>query len=89
MRMFFIFVEQWGKPNVKNPKMPLLGGRLEVGVVNWAAQRRKNGGKWYPKKKPTDIGLTVTPGLDSRAGDYMQLNQALNCLPLDKKLEAM
>ena len=35
----------------------------------------------YKKSKPANIGVSVEPGQGSRAGDYMVLEEALNCIP--------
>ena len=36
----------------------------------------------YPKKKPTEIGFSVTAGLGRRAGDYMRLERPSAASPI-------
>ena len=42
----------------------------------------------YNKTKPANIGIAVNPGQGSRVGDYMVLEEAINCIPLPKQAEA-
>ena len=42
----------------------------------------------YNKTKPANIGIAVNPVQGSRVGDYMVLEEAINCVPLPKQAEA-
>ena len=42
----------------------------------------------YNKTKPANIGIAVNPGQGSWVGDYMVLEEAINCIPLLKQAEA-
>ena len=42
----------------------------------------------YNKTKPANIGIAVNPRQGSQVGDYMVLEEAINCIPLPKQAEA-
>ena len=54
--------------------------------AGWLSKQMAHMG--YMKIKPTSIGLSVESGIGHRSGDYMRLDQAIQCIPVKKQPEA-